>query len=92
MNYSNFISIFFPAHLKPWEHDYYIATFQEDLGEQGFADYCFTNIEGLDGLWFRLVGTTAYFVVKKGTTLPDEFGTSVTLVTDIPTEPDPVTE
>lgn len=92
MNYQNFISTFFPAHLKPWENDYYVATFAEAQHDQGFADYCFEQIDGLDGLWFRVVGSTVYFVVKQGTVLPDEFGLSLVKVTDVPTEPAPVTE
>lgn len=92
MDYTNFIQTFFPAQLKPWEHDYYVATFLETLGDQGFADYTFDKVQGLDGLWFRTMGTTAYFVVKKGTIIPDGFGTSLVQVTNIPTEPAPVVE
>jgi hypothetical protein len=92
MNYQNFVSTFFPAHLKPWEHDYYVATFTESLGDQGFADYCFSEIEGLDGLWFRVTGTTVYFVVKKGTTMPEQFGSGLTTVTEVPVEPEAVPE
>lgn len=92
MNYENFISTFFPAHLKPWENDYYVATFVEALGDQGFADYTFDKIEGLDNLWFRVMGTTVYFVVKKGTVIPEQFGLSVTAVTDVPVEPPVVPE
>lgn len=87
MEYQNFIQTFFPASLKPWEHDYYVATFAETLGDQGFADYCFAEIAGLDGLWFRTMGSTAYFVVKKGTVIPEQFGISIVQVTQVPEEP-----
>ncbi len=92
MDYQNFISTFLPAHLKPWEHEYYVATFTESLGEQGFADYAYEQISDLDGLWFRVIGTTVYFVVKKDTVIPEEFGLSLTSVTSVPVEPEIVPE
>lgn len=91
MEYNNFIQVFLPAHLKPYEHDYYVATFAETIGDQQFADYAYKNIKDLDNLWFRTMGNNAYFVVKIGTTIPNDFGISLVKVIDVPIEP-PVVE
>lgn len=92
MTFEDLQNIFQTPTLIPWEHDYYVSSFEADITQQEFLDYAYTNIDNLDGIWYEVNGLTAYFVVKKGTVIPNDFANSVELVTEVPEQPTEGTE
>lgn len=87
MTYSDFQNIFQTPWLTPWTHDYYVAFFAEQKTSQEFLDYAYEKIEGLSGIWYEVHGNAAYFLVVKDTVIPEDFATSVELITDVPEQP-----
>lgn len=83
MTFDDFTRVFQTPFLKPWEHDYYDAAFDNFITDQEFLDHAYLSIPDLSGLWFRVIGNTSYFIVPKSTVIPENFAT-VTLVTGIP--------
>lgn len=77
----------FKVQNKPWEHDYYVAYFADGITAQTFLDKAYLEIENLSGIWYHVTGNTAYFLVKKETTIPENFATTLEAITDVPTEP-----
>jgi hypothetical protein len=86
MTFDDFTKVFQTPFLKPWEHDYYEAVFDNSITDQEFLDHAHLSIQDLSGLWFRVGGNTSYFIVPKGTIIPENFAT-VTVVTGIPEQP-----
>lgn len=87
MKFEEFNDIFRTPFLLPWEHDYYSAFFTEQKTPQEFLDYVYETIPGLSGVWYEVVGNMAYFIVKKGTVVPEDFADILNVVTDIPEQP-----
>ena len=87
MTFNEFIEIFQTPFLQPWENDYYYAVFENTMTTQEFLDHAYESIDGLVGLWFHILGNTVYFIVPKGTTVPEGFALSVNTITDIPEQP-----
>jgi len=87
MTFNDFNNVFQTPFLNPWENDYYEAIFETSMNNQEFLDYAYASIQGLSGLWFHVTGNVSYFIVPKGTVLPENFATIVTAVTEIPEQP-----
>ena len=87
MTFEEFNNIFRTPFLNPWENDYYSAFFENAKTSQEFLDYSYTTITGLRGLWYEVVGNMAYFIVPKGTTVPEDFADLLHIVTDVPEQP-----
>lgn len=87
MTFEDLQNIFQTPTLKPWEHDYYVATFAEAKTSQEFLDHAYTSISGLTGIWYEVTGNTAYFIVAKNTVIPEDFANIVEAITDVPEEP-----
>lgn len=87
MTFEEFNNIFRTPFLNSWENDYYSAFFTTEKTSQEFLDYAYTTIEGLRGLWYEVVGNMVYFIVPKGTVVPEDFADVLNVVTDIPEQP-----
>lgn len=87
MTFQELQGIFQTPSLLPWEHDYYVAKFNEGKTPQEFLDYAYEKIQGLEGIWYEVKGTMVYFLVKKGTAIPEDFADSIEAVTDVPEQP-----
>lgn len=84
MTFNEFNEIFQTPFLQPWENDYYYAVFENTMKAQEFLDYSYESIDGLVGLWFHILGNTVYFIVPKGTVIPEGFSLSLSVITDVP--------
>ena len=87
MTFEEFNNVFQTPFLNPWENDYYAAYFATAKTRQEFLDYAYQTIEGLRGLWFEDTGNMVYFIVPKGTVIPENFADSLQVVTDVPEQP-----
>lgn len=87
MTFEDLKTIFLTPALLPWEHDYYLASFTETKDKQQFLDYAYQTIKNLNGIWYEILGNTVYFVVKKGTEIPEDFAEYVEMITDVPEKP-----
>jgi hypothetical protein len=87
MTFNELKDIFQTPALMPWEHDYYAAHYITPKTNQEFLDHAYTSIENLNGIWYEIAGNMAYFVVKKGTVIPENFADSIQSVTDVPEKP-----
>lgn len=87
MTFEEFNNIFRTPFLNPWDNDYYSAFFAEAKTPQEFLDYSYTTITGLRSLWYEVVGNMVYFIVPKGTVIPNNFADIMQSVTDIPEQP-----
>jgi len=87
MKYEEIQNIFQTPFLTPWEHDYYGAYFAEAKSSQQFLDHAYSSIENLSGIWYEVSGNMAYFVVAKGTVIPENFADSLQTATDVPEQP-----
>ncbi len=87
MTFADLQNIFITNWLAPWEHDYYMATFNEPKNQQEFLDYSYTTIENLDGIWYEVVGNSVYFIVKKGTIIPEDFADHIEAIVEVPEQP-----
>lgn len=87
MTYSEFQNIFQTPWLTPWTHSYYVATFTEQKTSQEFLDYAYSKIEGLSGIWYEVQGNAVYFLVSNDTVIPEDFATTVEMITDVPEQP-----
>lgn len=87
MKFQDLQDIFQTPTLSPWEHDYYVATFEEPKTAQEFLDYAYENINDLTGIWYEVSGNSVYFVVPKDTVIPDDFALTVDKATDVPEQP-----
>lgn len=87
MKFQDLQDIFQTPTLAPWEHDYYVATFEEPKTPQQFLDYAYENIQGLSGIWYEVLGNSVYFVVAKDTLIPNEFAFVLIKATDVPEQP-----
>lgn len=87
MKFEDLQNIFQTPTLKPWEHDYYEATFVTAKTNQEFLDYVYETVEGLTGVWYEVSGNTVYFIVPKGTIIPEDFAPLLGKITDVPEEP-----
>ena len=87
MTYNEIQDIFQTPFLKPWEHDYYGAYYATPKTRQEFLDYAYQTITNLNGLWFEEVGNMVYFIVLKGTVIPDDFADDLHIATEVPEQP-----
>lgn len=87
MTYEELVQTVFKTTLLPWEHDYYESVFIVPKNQQEFLDYAYEKIENLNGIWYEISGSTIYFIVKKGTVIPEDFADVVKPITDVPEEP-----
>lgn len=87
MTYEELTQHVFKTHLVPWENDFYESVFNNPKNEQQFLDYAYGKIENLSGIWYEIVGSSIYFIVKKGTTIPEDFADVIKPITDVPEEP-----
>lgn len=87
MTYNELQDIFQTPFLNSWEHDYYSAVFENELSSQEFLDKAYEQIPSLGGLWFYTLGNTVYFIVPKGTVIPEDFSLSISSITDVPEQP-----
>lgn len=90
MTYNDLLNIFVVSYIEPWKHDYYVAIFDIEKTKQEFLDYAYSTIPNLEGLWYQIQGSTIYFIVPKGTVIPEDFAETVTTITDVPEQPVPV--
>jgi len=84
MKYEEIQNIFQTPFLAPWEHDYYAAYFAQQKSSQEFLDHAYLSIENLSGIWYKVSENMVYFVVAKGTVIPEDFCESLQVVTDVP--------
>ena len=77
MNFQDFSNVVQFSGLTPETHDFYMATFNRNMDQQGFLDYAHAAIADLPGIWFKTMGTVTYFVVIKDTAIPENFADSV---------------
>ena len=77
MNFEDFSNVVRFEGLTPETHDFYMATFNHSIDQQGFLDYAYENIADLQGIWFKTVGNVSYFVVMKDTVIPGDFSDSL---------------
>lgn len=87
MTFQELQNIFQTNWLLPWEHDYYVARFEQPKTSQEFLDYAYQSISGLTGIWYEVNGSSVYFIVKKDTVIPEDFADGIVVVTDIPEQP-----
>lgn len=87
MTFKDLQDIFQTNWLLPWVHDYYMATFIEAKTKQEFLDYVYETIPDLDGVWYEVKGNVVYFIVKKGTVIPEGFADNLEVITDVPEQP-----
>jgi|694.fasta_scaffold02007_24 hypothetical protein len=87
MRFEEIQNIFQTPWLSPWQHDYYAATFLEPKTSQEFLDYAYSKIENLSGIWYEVAGPMAYFVVAKGTIIPEDFAYALAQAEDVPEQP-----
>ena len=87
MTFNELQDIFRTTALLPWEHDYYMAYYVTPKDKQEFLDHAYTAIENLNGIWYEILSNMVYFVVKKGTVIPEDFADSIESVTDVPEQP-----
>jgi hypothetical protein len=83
MNFNDFSNVVQFSGLTPETHDFYMATFDRNMDQQGFLDYAYAAIADLQGIWFKTVGTAVYFIVIKGTVIPENFADSLIKVEDV---------
>ena len=84
MTFIELQDIFQTPFLAPWEHDYYVAHFPQPKTSQEFLDHSYASIEGLSGIWYKVSGNAAYFIVVKGTIIPENFADTIQEVTEVP--------
>lgn len=89
MNFQDFSNVVRFEGLTPETHDFYVATFDHSIDQQGFLDYAYENIADLLGIWFKTVGNNAYFVVVKDTAVPEDFAGNLIKVEPDLQEPEP---
>jgi hypothetical protein len=77
MNFNDFSNVVQFSGLTPETHDFYMASFNRNMDHQGFLDHAHETIVDLPGIWFKTIGTVAYFVVIKDTVIPEKFADSV---------------
>lgn len=82
MNFNDFSNVVKFEGLAPETHDFYLATFSRSMDYQTFLDHAYQQIQDLQGLWFKSVGNSVYFIVPLLTVIPDDFADSVTKATD----------
>lgn len=92
MTFQDLQDIFQTPTLAPWEHDYYVATFEEPKTTQEFLDYAYETINDLTGIWYEVSGNSVYFVVAKDTLIPDDFSFTLDKAIDVPEQPTPEEE
>jgi hypothetical protein len=80
MNFNDFSNVVRFSGLTPETHDFYMATFNRNMDQQGFLDHAHAAIAHLPGIWFKTIGTVVYFVVIKDTVIPENFADSVVKV------------
>jgi hypothetical protein len=89
MNLQDFSNVVRFEGLTPETHDFYLATFNHNMDQQGFLDYAYEKIPDLQGIWFKTVGNNAYFVVAKDTAIPEDFaGNLIKIQADLTPEPE----
>lgn len=84
MTFQELQNIFQTPFLAPWEHDYYVAYFIQPKSSQEFLDHAYSSIAGLSGVWYKVSENVSYFVVVKGTIIPENFADTVQVVTEVP--------
>jgi hypothetical protein len=77
MNFQDFSNVVQFSGVNPETHDFYMASFNHTMDQQGFLDHAHAAIAELPGIWFKTMGTVAYFVVIKETVIPENFADSV---------------
>lgn len=77
MNFNDFSNVVKFEGLTPNTHDFYLATFSRSMDHQTFLDHAYQQIQDLQGLWFKSVGNSVYFIVPKLTVIPDDFADNV---------------
>lgn len=87
MTYTEIQTIFQTPFLDPWEHDYYGAYYATPKTRQEFLDYAYQTINDLNGLWFEEVGNMVYFIVPKGTVIPNDFAEGLHPASGTPEQP-----
>lgn len=93
MNFNDFSNVVRFEGLAPATHDFYLATFSRTMDHQAFLDHAYQQIQDLQGLWFKSVGNSVYFIVPLLTVIPDDFADSVIKVEAAVVEEDqPVAE
>lgn len=92
MNFEDFSNVVKFEGLTLETHDFYMASFDRSMDQQGFLDYAYENIADLQGIWFKAAGTVVYFVVPKDTVIPEDFADSLIEVEPNPPEPEQETE
>lgn len=87
MTFQELQDIFQTPGLLPWEYDYYVSRFADPKTPQEFLDHAYQSIEGLAGVWYEVNGLTVYFIVPKGTIVPEDFAELVEAITEVPQQP-----
>lgn len=77
MNFNDFSNVVRFEGLAPETHDFYLATFSRNMDHQAFLDHAYQQIQDLQGLWFKCLGNSVYFIVPALTVIPDDFADSV---------------
>jgi hypothetical protein len=80
MNFNDFSNVVRFEGLSPETHDFYLATFSRSMDQQGFLDHAYETIADLQGVWFKTMGTVAYFIVIKDTVIPENFADNLVKV------------
>ena len=72
--------------IKPWEYDFYMATFDHAITDQELLDHSVAVIPNYTNMFSRILGDTVYFIVPKGTIIPEDFSFKIENITDVPEE------
>jgi hypothetical protein len=80
MNFQDFSNVVQFSGVTPETHDFYMATFNRSMDQQGFLDHAHETIVDLQGIWFKTMGTVAYFIVVKDTVIPENFADNLVKV------------
>lgn len=86
MTYDDFQGIYVVSGLNAWENDFYVGFFDAPITEQEFFTKAHEKIEGLANIYYRIIGSSVYFIVPKGTVIPEGFAAAVDVITNVPTE------
>lgn len=88
MKYSDMLNIINFNISEPWNYDFYKASVEPETTQQEIADTICEAIPDLRSIPFFSIHASVYFVVPKGTTIPENMLNSIEQITDVITEAD----
>ena len=86
MKYSDMLNIINFNYNEPWNYDFYRASVESQTTDQEVADLICESIPGLRSIPFYILHATVYFILPKGTEIPEGMLNNIVQITEVPTE------